>query len=190
MNRRRFVGVLGGAVLSGSAGCLGQGLGATDSDSPNPESETTIGATSMRNSSGGDEHSDSKATGTVVRKRTENITATFRVQSGEWSTPPPQETATADWQPTDEQIEVTGTIITDGCHNVVFESIQRVHDGASLEIGIGTERSDYAKSHDLDCGRGVSNYSIVLSVESTVPETIVVEHRHENGETKEFSIQQ
>lgn len=187
MERRSFIGGLATAVLGASAGCLSRGIGSGSSSTPTVDQETTINSTSERKPSADDDKSGSKAPGTIVQKRTENITATFRVQDGHWNTPAPQETADAEWQTADNQIEVTGTIITDGCHDVTFESIAYVPETNSLTLVIGTELTDYAKNHELDCGRAARDYSIVVSTEGKLPETIKVKHQHEDDQTETFT---
>ena len=190
MDRRYFIGSLATAVLGVSAGCLsqGQGLGSDSSSTPTRDHETTIGSTPHRNSSADDGASGSKAPETTVEKHTENITATFRVQDGHWGTPAPTETADADWQAVDNQIEVTGTIITDGCHNVTFESITLMPENDSLKLVVGTELTNSAKNRELDCGQAARDYSIVLSVGGDLPGTITVTHQHEDDQTQTFTI--
>jgi len=192
MDRRYFIGSLATTILGASAGCLsqGQGLGNDNHSTPTADRETTIGNTPYRNSSADDSESGSKAPGTTVEKRTENITATFRVLDGHWGTPTPTETADADWQAADNQIEVTGTIIIDGCHNVTFESITSMSENDSLKLVVGTELTNSAKNHELDCGQAARDYSIVLSVSagSDLPGTVTVTHQHEDDQTQTFTI--
>ena len=192
MDRRYFIGSLATTVLGARAGCLSQrqGPGSDSSSTPTADHETTIGSTPYHNSSADDGESGSKAPETTVEKHTGNITATFRVQDGHWGTPAPTETAGADWQAADNQIEVTGTIITDGCHNVTFESVTSMPENDSLTLVVGTELTNSAKNRELDCAQAARDYSIVLSVsvECELPGTITVTHQHEDDQTQTFTI--
>ena len=188
MKRRCFIGSLATVVLGASAGCLSRGFGSDGSSTPTADHETTIGSTSDHTSSADEDESGSKAPATAVAKHTENITATFRIQDGHWGTPASEKTVDADWQATDNQIEVSGTISTDGCHNVTFESIAYVPENNSLKLIIGTELTDYAKDHELDCAQAARDYSIVLSVDGKLPGTITVTHRHDTDQSNTFTI--